>query len=212
MKALWLPLGAAVMFAQPAAAAHLTKQEKFNQPAQQNNINQSPPSQPSQSPAQQMRDSLQRSGFSAVQVMPEAFLIRAKDPQGNPVEMIIRPDSFAAVDVTRENGNLTTGRSVGPVPSAKFAQGPVQDAMSSNLEGTPVQSSDAQDVGKIKGIAIGNDGSLSYLVTLKGGRDVAVEPTAMSMSFNEATDKWNATVDATDQQVASAPRIQYRQQ
>jgi hypothetical protein len=212
MKALWLPLGAAVMFAQPAAAAHLTKQAKFNQPVQQNSVNPNPPSQPSQNPAQQIRDGLQRSGFSAVQVMPEAFLIRAKDPQGNPVEMIIRPDSFATVDVMRQIDNMTTGRSVGAIPSAKFAQGPIQDAMSSSLEGTPVQTTDAQDVGTIKGIAIGNDGSLSYLLTLKGGRDVAVEPAAMTMSFDEANDKWNATVDATEQQVASAPRIQYRQQ
>jgi hypothetical protein len=84
--------------------------------------------------------------------------------------------------------------------------------MSSSLEGTPVQATDAQDVGKIKGIAIGNDGSLSYLLTLKGGRDVAVEPAAMTMSFDEANNKWNATVDATAQQVASAPRIHYTQQ
>ncbi|MGH6812304.1 MAG: hypothetical protein ACREDM_08170 [Methylocella sp.] len=201
MKALWLPLGAAVMFAQPAAAAHAMKQTKPNQPAQQNSID--------QSPAEQMRNGLQQSGFSQVQVMPESFLIRAKDPRGNPVEMIVRPDSFAAVDVRRENGNLTTGRSVGAAPSAKFAQGPVQDAMSSNLAGTPVRSSDAQNVGNIKGIAIGNDGSLSYLLTLKGGGDVAVEPTAMSISFNEASDKWNATVDATEKQVTSTPQVQY---
>jgi hypothetical protein len=88
----------------------------------------------------------------------------------------------------RQNGNMTTGRFVGAIPSAKFAQGPVQDAMSSSLEGTPVQTTDAQDVGTIKGIAIANNGSLSCLLTLKGGRDVTVEPAAITMSFDEAND------------------------
>jgi PRC-barrel domain len=60
--------------------------------------------------------------------------------------------------------------------------------MSSSLEGTPVRTTDAQDVGTIKGIAIGNDGSLSYLLALKGGRDVAVEPDALTMSFDVAND------------------------
>ena len=90
-------------------------------------------------------------------------------------------------------------------------QGPVYDAMNTNLADTNVQSSDQQNVGTIKGIAIGEDGSLSYLMTVDGGRDVAVSPQAMSLSYNDTTDKWNATVDATKKQIESAPQVQYNQ-
>ena len=73
--------------------------------------------------------------------------------------------------------------------------------MNSKSADTNVQSSDNQNVGTIKGIAIGEDGSLSYLLTVNGGRDVAVNPAAMSLSYDDTTDKWNANVDATKQQI-----------
>ena len=56
-------------------------------------------------------------------------------------------------------------------------------------------------MGTIKGIAIGEDGSLSYLLTVNSGRDVAVNPAAMSLSYDDTTDKWNANVDATKRQI-----------
>lgn len=50
-----------------------------------------------QSIQQQLRQNLQRAGFTDVQVMPSSFLVRAKDPGGNPVMMVINPDSVTAV-------------------------------------------------------------------------------------------------------------------
>ena len=38
----------------------------------------------------QVRDDLTKAGFSDVKVMPESFLVRAKDPKGNPVMMVIK--------------------------------------------------------------------------------------------------------------------------
>jgi len=154
---------------------------------------------------------LQQSGYSNVKVMPGSFIVRAQDPQGNPIGMIVTPTSIAAVDVGRWSGNPATGRSVGVSTSPRFIRGPVYDAMNSNLADTNVQSSDNQNVGTIKGIAIGEDGSLSYLLTVNGGRDVAVNPAAMSLSYDDTTDKWNANVDATKRQIDSAPQVQYNQ-
>ena len=77
--------------------------------------------------------------------------------------------------------------------------------MNSDLADTNVQSSDNQNVGTIRGIAIGENGSLSYLVTVIGGRDIAINPAAMSLSYDDSIDKWNANVDATNQQIDSAP-------
>ncbi len=46
---------------------------------------------------QKMRDDLAKAGFTDIQIMPSSFLVRAKDSAGNPVMMVINPDSVAAV-------------------------------------------------------------------------------------------------------------------
>jgi len=46
---------------------------------------------------QQVKQNLAAAGFSDIQVMPESFLVRANDKNGNPVMMIINPDSLTAV-------------------------------------------------------------------------------------------------------------------
>src|SRR5436190_2137630 len=48
----------------------------------------------------------QRAGCTEIQVMPSSFLVRAKDPDGNPVMMVINPDSITAVT---ESGAAGTG-------------------------------------------------------------------------------------------------------
>jgi len=213
MKAVWLSLGAAVLLTQAAVAGHLTR----NQRVEQNGMNQMPTSQAmqgseqgSQSLAQQMRSSLQQAGFTNLKVMPESFLIRGQDPQGNPVEMVITPNSVAAIDIGRANGNAMTGRSVAGQPTSRFVQGPVYDAMNTNLTDTNVQSSDQQNVGTIKGIAIGENGSLSYLMTIDG-RD------AMSLSYIPLISGTRLSMprrnrsSRTKKQIESAPQVQYNQ-
>ena len=44
-----------------------------------------------------MRDDLKKAGFTDIKIVPESFLVRAKDSQGNPVMMVINPDSVTAV-------------------------------------------------------------------------------------------------------------------
>ena len=53
----------------------------------------------------QVRDDLTKAGFSDVKVMPESFLVRAKDPKGNPVMMVINPDSFTEVTTISNGAN-----------------------------------------------------------------------------------------------------------
>jgi hypothetical protein len=205
MKGLWISLGAALLLAQPALAQ---KVKQPNKRAEQNEAGQSTPSQPSQSAAQLLRDNMQKSGFTKVQVVPESFLIRAIDPQGNPIAMIVSPDMVAGVAV-QQGGNSISGRSVGVAPGAKFAQGPIQDATGSKFEGTTVWSEDNQQVGDITGIGIGDHGSLYFVLSRQKGGDVAVNAGAMALSYNEADNNWNAKVNATASQIDSAPQVQY---
>lgn len=46
---------------------------------------------------QQVKKNLAAAGFTDINVMPESFLVRAKDRSGNPVMMIINPGSVTAV-------------------------------------------------------------------------------------------------------------------
>lgn len=46
---------------------------------------------------QHLRHDLTRAGFTDIHVMPESFLIRAKNAQGLPVMMVINPDSVTEV-------------------------------------------------------------------------------------------------------------------
>jgi hypothetical protein len=44
--------------------------------------------------SQRLRDDLAKAGFTDIAIMPSSFLVRAKDSQGNPVMMVINPDSL----------------------------------------------------------------------------------------------------------------------
>lgn len=46
---------------------------------------------------QQVRQNLQQAGFTDIKIMPSSFLVRAKDRAGNPVMMVINPDSVTTV-------------------------------------------------------------------------------------------------------------------
>ncbi len=91
------------------------------QPSQQNNTaaKQSP-----QAVQQQVRKNLQDAGFTDIQLMPSSFLVRAKDKSGNPVMMVINPDSITAVTEIEPHGSSTTGQgSNGNHPSQSGSAG-----------------------------------------------------------------------------------------
>jgi hypothetical protein len=46
---------------------------------------------------QQLQDQFTKAGYSDVKVVPSSFFIEAKDKSGNPVQMVIGPDSITAV-------------------------------------------------------------------------------------------------------------------
>ena len=57
----------------------------------------SSPSQPSISLQAKVKSNLEQAGFKNVQIMPSSFLVRATDKDGNPVMMVINPNSVTAV-------------------------------------------------------------------------------------------------------------------
>lgn len=60
---------------------------------------------------QHLSQDLQKAGFTNVEVMPESFLVRAKDKDGRQVMMVINPDSVESVTAIKASaspGSQTT--------------------------------------------------------------------------------------------------------
>lgn len=72
---------------------------------------------------QQLRNNLQQQGFSDIRIMPSSFLVRAKDRAGNPVMMVVSPDSVTAVTEVTKQPQAMQGAGQGtagvPVPSGQ---------------------------------------------------------------------------------------------
>lgn len=57
---------------------------------------------------QQVASDLGKAGYTDIHVMPESFLVRAKDSKGNPVMMVINPDSVTEVTKINAPKNTST--------------------------------------------------------------------------------------------------------
>ena len=66
---------------------------------------------------QQVQNNLKQAGFTDIQIMPSSFLVRAKDSAGNPVIMVINPDSVTAVT------EITAPTGISPSPQGKSSGG-----------------------------------------------------------------------------------------
>jgi len=98
-------IGASLLaIVQPALAQ--VSGETNQAPGKQQSQNQQQPQQPqsrnqaqqqNQNAGEKLRQNLQSAGFTDIQLMPSSFLVRAKDRDGNPVMMVVNPDSITAV-------------------------------------------------------------------------------------------------------------------
>lgn len=69
--------------------------------------------QQAQSLPQQIQSKLRDQGFTNVEVVPGSFLVSAKDKQGDPVTMIIGPNSMTVFSLHTSGGSSTVGSSPG---------------------------------------------------------------------------------------------------
>jgi hypothetical protein len=99
MRPTILAVGFALALAGPALAQNSNAQNQNAQRPQPNaqQPNAQSPRQNSQSLRQEVQNNLPGAGFTDIRIMAESFLVRAKDRSGNPVMMVINPDSITAV-------------------------------------------------------------------------------------------------------------------
>lgn len=187
------------------------------------------PGQPGNpSSAQSLRDQVQSdlkgAGFSDVKIMPRAFNVQAKDRNGNPVMMVITPDRFAEVTEVGAGGGTATNRTVAdnagaqasaPGNGTAFVSIPEGDDLSSKVIGLDVYNTSNQDIGSVKDIAYDNNRHIQAYVLSVGGflglgeHYVAVAPSSVAVSYNPSDQKWHASMNATADQLKSAPEFKY---
>ncbi len=165
----------------------------------------------------EVRDMLQKQGFSDIRVMPSSFIIRAKDKDGNPVVMNVSPDSIT--EIAEVGGSAGSDESANGTMhtngAAEFVSVPNADDLSSNLIGLDVYNNANQNVGQIKDIAMNQHGRAQAFIVSVGGflglgqHYVAVNPNDIKVSYNDSDKKWHATMNATSAQLKNAPEFKY---
>jgi hypothetical protein len=92
--------------------------------------NAAPPPQAPSHISERLRNDLTKAGFTDITIMPSSFLVRAKDSQGNPVMMVINPDSLTELTEHSEppvsgaikgaaTGSPSAGATNAPTPPAR---------------------------------------------------------------------------------------------
>lgn len=151
---------------------------------------------------------LQKAGYSDVQVMPDSFMVQAKDKANNPVTMFITGSSLTeVVDVVNPASGQTDAS------NASFTTVPANDWMASKVVGLSVQNNANQDIGTVKDVVYAGRSIKAYIVGVggflgMGEHYVAVKPWAMHITTN-ADKTMHATVNANADQLKAAPEFKY---
>ncbi len=95
-----------------------------------------------------------------------------------------------------------------------FITVPATDKLSSAIVGLDVYNGKSEDVATIKDIAYGDTGVRAYILGVGGvlgfgDHYVAVKPSAVTLTWDGSAKKWHATLDATADQLKSAPAFTY---
>lgn len=165
---------------------------------------------------------LQQSGYTDIKVAPSSFVVRAKDQEGNPVVMSISPDEFTEVTAIGGTSGSNTAAKSGNTSGSRTAADqdayvtvPSSDELSSKLVGLDVYNNENKDIGTIKDIALDPNGRTAAYILSVGGflgigdHYVAINPAAVKVTYNGSEKKWHASMNATADQLKSAPEFKY---
>jgi hypothetical protein len=95
-----------------------------------------------------------------------------------------------------------------------FMNVPEQSDLSSKVVGLSVHNSENADLGTIKDIAFDANGVKAYILAVGGfmglgDHYVAVRPSAIVISFDAASNKWQAVMNTDADALKAAPAFQY---
>jgi hypothetical protein len=72
--------------------------------------------------SQHLQDQLSKAGYTAIKITPSSFFIQAKDKKGDPVAMIVGPDSFTEVTDVLQKPSTTTAQQTANKPTTVAPQ------------------------------------------------------------------------------------------
>ena len=163
-----------------------------------------------------MEATLRKAGFTDLQIMPNSVFVRAKDKAGNPVAMVLNPDSMTEmVTLDSHSGSAAGGNGATPLTgSATFATVLPSERLVSKIIGTTVTNAAGQELGTIRDVAVDHGGVQAYVLRIAGllglgERFTAVTPTALTLVFEKGSRRLTATMDATSDQMKAAPPFKY---
>jgi sporulation protein YlmC with PRC-barrel domain len=119
----------------------------------------------------------------------------------NPTPAAPAPAQNATQDVPKEGPN--------------FAQVRNTDMLSSNVVGLDIYNSQNDKIGKIQDIAFDTSKQVTGYILSVGGflgmgtHYVAVNPSSLMVSYDASNNVWRATMNATKEQLKSAPEFKY---
>ncbi|AEI02959.1 PRC-barrel domain protein [Afipia carboxidovorans OM5] len=96
-----------------------------------------------------------------------------------------------------------------------FARVSNDEMFTSKLKGLNVYNQNNESVGEISDIAISKGDQVQALILSVGGflgvgeRYVAVSPSAVQVTYDQASKKWKATMNTTKEAMKSAPEFKY---
>ena len=98
--------------------------------------------------------------------------------------------------------------------SPQFIQIDDDALLSSRLIGLNVQNSSGEEIGQIEDMALEGGQLVGVVLSVgnilgMGQRYVAVDPSSISIRYTEGENKWRATLNATVDQLKSAPEFRY---
>jgi hypothetical protein len=165
---------------------------------------------------QQLIKHLQQSGFTDINVIPDSFLLQAKDRSGNPVTMFIGPNSATEFTTVGSNDQASDSdaTNAGSHAGSMFTSLPVKDELRSKVVGLDVYNSANQNIGTIKDVAYNGTSVNGYVIGVggflgMGDHYVAVRPSAVKLNYDAKDKKWHASMDANADQLKAAPEYKY---
>jgi len=227
MKTIWMATATGVLLssaamAQTSATTPAPAQATQPQATQaQPQVTQAQPqvsgtATPNASPRQQIKANLLQAGFTDVTVVPESFLVQAKDKSGNPVIMMIKPDSVTGIvdmGATASDQASAAASPAGTV-SGMFTAVPTTGSLSSKTVGLDVYNNTNQDIGTIKDVAYDGSAIKAYIIGVggflgMGDHYVAVNPASVHITYDATAKAWHATMNTTADQLKAAPEFKY---
>jgi sporulation protein YlmC with PRC-barrel domain len=137
--------------------------------------------------------------------------------------LALSPAAFAQTMQTGNNNPNTTASTARMAPAGQtsagasvgmFASVPAQEELTSNVVGLEVYNNANQDIGKIKDVAFDANGVKAYIVAVGGflgvgDHYVAVQPSAVRISYDASNKKWRAAMNTNADQLKAAPEYKY---